>query len=355
MNQTDFVNWYNSNKELYTTFTCVVTELIKNLLKEEKILYHSVSGRVKSCDSFMEKVNRKGYISQEQMTDFSGIRIITYTTAEIPKVCKLIEQEFDIDVKNSCDKSDNLDVNQVGYLSVHYIVQLNNSRIDLAEYRKYKNMYCEIQVRSLLQHAWAEIEHDRNYKFSGVLPKELRRRFFLVAGTLELLDKEFKSLTEDIDNYAENIQKQTESGNLNLPIDSTSLLKYLDQYFKEFDKKALSSNYSKSSNIIIQELQDYGIETLQQLNNLLQCKSVSEWVTQRGKGSRTYIGIIRDAMIINNPKLYFSASWKEKWGGVKPDSFAFWKENGFDPESLKDIVKFTPPYDSNGIYLVTRA
>lgn len=355
MNEIDFADWYNSNKELYIAYTDVITELIKNILKEEKILYHSVSGRVKNRDSFMEKVTRKDYVSQEQMTDFSGIRVITYTTAEIPKVCNIIEQEFDVDIENSCDKSDNLDVNQVGYLSVHYIVRLKNSRIALAEYRPYKDMCCEIQVRSLLQHAWAEIEHDRNYKFSGVLPKELRRRFFLVAGTLELMDKEFQSLTEDIDLYAENIQKQAENGNLDLPIDSTSLVKYLDQYFKEYDIKMLSSNYARGSDMIIQELQDYGIETLQQLNNLLQCKSVSEWVKQRGNGFRTYIGIIRDAMIINNPKLYFSASWKERWGGVKPDSFAYWKENGFDPDSVKDIVKFIPPNDSTGIYWVARA
>lgn len=39
---------------------------------------------------------------------------------------------------------------------------------------RYEGLYCEVQIRSLLQHAWAEIEHDRNYKFSGILPKELR-------------------------------------------------------------------------------------------------------------------------------------------------------------------------------------
>lgn len=355
MNQKELVDWYNSNRDLYYAYTKVIEDLIGNLLKEEKILYHSVSGRVKSRDSFMEKVNRKDYVSQNQMTDLSGIRIITYTTAEIPKVCKLIEQEFDVDIENSGDKSNNLDVNQVGYLSVHYIVRLKHSRIVLPEYRPYKSLCCEIQIRSLLQHAWAEIEHDRNYKFSGVLPKELRRRFFLVAGTLELMDKEFKSLTEDIDQYAENIQKQAERGNLDLPIDSTSLIKYLDQLFREYDIRKLASNYARESDTIIQELQDYGIETLQQLNDILQCKPVDEWVTQRGRGSRTYIGIIRDAMIINNPELYFSSSWKEQWSGLKPDSLMFWKENGFDPDSVKDIVKFIPPNDSTGIYWVARA
>lgn len=115
MNQIELVDWYNSNRDLYYAYTKVIEDLIGNLLKEEKILYHSVSGRVKSRDSFMEKVNRKDYVSQNQMTDLSGIRIITYTTAEIPKVCKLIEQEFDVDIENSGDKSNNLDVNQVGY------------------------------------------------------------------------------------------------------------------------------------------------------------------------------------------------------------------------------------------------
>lgn len=80
-----------------------------------------------------------------------------------------MHDEFSIDEGNSGNKADMLETDKVGYLSVHYFLKLNNKRLALSEYKGYKGLKCEVQVRTLLQHAWAEIEHDRNYKFAGVM------------------------------------------------------------------------------------------------------------------------------------------------------------------------------------------
>ena len=353
MNQAELVAWYNSNKDLYSAFTNVIKSLVETLLQDSNIFYHSVSGRIKTEKSFSEKTIRKDYSSPEQITDLSGVRIITYTTAEIPKVCRIIEKEFEIDIENSGDKLANLDPNQVGYLSIHYVLKLKSSRTNLAEYKPYEGLYCEVQIRSLLQHAWAEIEHDRNYKFSGILPKELRRRFYLVAGTLELIDNEFTNLTEEIDKYAKHVQKQTEEGDLNIPIDSTSLVVFLDQFFRDCDAKKLYKNYISSSTKIIQELQNYGINTIQELSDLLHNKSADEWVHGEQNDPKTYIGIIRDAMIINNPEQYFRKAWNENWSAVSKEAFNHWRKNGFDPNSVKTIVKFVPPVETDDDYWVS--
>ncbi len=352
MNQNEFITWYRSNKELYSAFTNIINSLVETLLQEAEISYHSVSGRIKTEESIVEKTKRKDYSSPEQITDLSGVRIITYTTAEIPKVCGIIEKEFEIDVENSGDKLANLDPNQVGYLSIHYVLKLKSSRTNLAEYKRYEGLYCEVQIRSLLQHAWAEIEHDRNYKFSGILPKELRRRFYLVAGTLELMDNEFTNLTKEIDKYAKHVQKQTEEGDLNIPIDSTSLVVFLDQFFRDCDVKKLYNNYKSSSAKIIQELQNYGINTIQELFDLLHNKSADEWVQGEQNNSKTYIGILREAMITNNPEQYFRKAWNENWLAVSKESFNHWRKKGFDPNSVKTIVTFVPSGERNGEYWV---
>lgn len=352
MNQDQFATWYSSKKDLYSSFTNVIEALIETILRESNVFYHSVSGRVKTENSFLEKTKRKEYSSPEQMTDISGVRIITYTTAEIPKACKIIEREFDVDVRNSGDKLEKLDPNQVGYLSVHYVLRLKQSRTVLSEYKPYEGLFCEVQIRSLLQHAWAEIEHDKNYKFSGILPKDIRRRFYLVAGTLELMDREFSNLTEEIDKYAEYVQKQTEKGNLNIPIDSTSLIKYLNQFFRDYDVRNLSRNYLSSSQKIILELQNYGIETIQDLNNLLQKRPTEEWIKGEQDDSLTYIGIIREAMVTNNPEQYFRYSWNEHWSSISQEAFSKWRKNGFDPDSVKEIVEFIPDDDEDTEYCV---
>ncbi|MDO5684258.1 MAG: hypothetical protein Q4G46_15720, partial [Propionibacteriaceae bacterium] len=55
-----------------------------------------------------------------------------------------------------------------------------------------------VQLRTVLQHAWAEFEHDVRYK--GTIPPEqvpdLDRRFTLAAGLLELADSEFTTIRD---------------------------------------------------------------------------------------------------------------------------------------------------------------
>ena len=64
-------------------------------------------------------------------------------------------------------------------------------RMVLRENKAFEGLKCEIQIRSVLQHAWAEIEHDLGYKSELTIPKEVRRSFSRLAGLLELGDKEF--------------------------------------------------------------------------------------------------------------------------------------------------------------------
>ena len=47
----------------------------------------------------------------------------------------------------------------------------------LPEMKLFSGIPFEIQVRTILQHAWAEFAHDRNYKFRGVLPDVIARRY----------------------------------------------------------------------------------------------------------------------------------------------------------------------------------
>jgi putative GTP pyrophosphokinase len=76
------------------------------------------------------------------------------------------------------------------YSSLHFVCLLNEHRSCLGEYQKYTELKFEIQVRSILQHAWAEIEHDW-YDLQNQLPAEIKRRFSRLAGLLDLADSEF--------------------------------------------------------------------------------------------------------------------------------------------------------------------
>jgi hypothetical protein len=80
-----------------------------------------------------------------------------------------------------------------------------------------------------LQHAWAELTHDRNYNFSGTLPRPFERQLFLYAGKLEIADKSFSELSVKIDAYMTKVEDDTLQGKLSIEIKSVDLAIFVDR------------------------------------------------------------------------------------------------------------------------------
>jgi len=325
--------WYDKNRVLYQDFSKCVHDLLEKLLGRKRQVYQSITYRVKEKASFQKKYSKKEYASPAEMTDMAGVRIIAYTTSDVERICGLIQQDFAIDEKNSGDKAKDMRSNEVGYLSVHYIVSLSDQRRKLGEYERYQDLKCEIQVRTLLQHAWAEIEHDRNYKFGGELPEAIKRKFYLVAGTLELMDQQFQLLSDEIDSYGQKVAKDTKKGDLNIPIDSISVREFIRQ---KFFKIHFSEGRTEIGTTVISELQAMGVQTLADLDRLAAPEVVAKIVS--GCPDPTYLGVLRDIMIFSDPKKYFEKAWDNHWGGVYSDYADYWRENGVDISSFSDKI-----------------
>jgi hypothetical protein len=87
----------------------------------------------------------------------------------------------------------------------------------------------EIQVRSILQHAWAEIEHDLEYKSREAVPRQIRRRFARLSGLLELADAEFVRLRNEIESYQQELPSEIETAPATVLIDRDSLTALIRQ------------------------------------------------------------------------------------------------------------------------------
>jgi putative GTP pyrophosphokinase len=201
---------FEQKSPLYQEFAEVLHKLLKELLDDAGIPVHSITSRSKSKDSFVKKIRNSGskYGCLRDVTDLCGLRVITHFEDDVARVAQVIESEFQIDVDNSVDKSKTLDPDRFGYLSVHYILTNNALRSELREYRRFNGLKAEVQIRSILQHAWAEIEHDLGYKSRQAIPRELRRRFSRLAGLLELADQEFKTIRDELGAYSENVSER---------------------------------------------------------------------------------------------------------------------------------------------------
>ena len=186
-------------------------------------------GRKAATPSELDNNKPKYEQPMEQINDLAGVRVITFVIHTVDTTCKCIEEEFDV-LERVDHGATLLQQEKFGYQSVHYIVQLKSQRVSLSEYRRFKALKVEIQVRTILQHAWAEIEHDIGYKSSIVIPNAIRRRFAALGGMLEIADREFDSIQkQDLALRAEAIAS-VEAGNLgSVEITPYTLKAYLDK------------------------------------------------------------------------------------------------------------------------------
>lgn len=257
----------------YIDFSKCVHELISMLLKKNRILHHSVTWRAKTPEKLREKIYREGKLYKDplnEITDLAGVRIITYFTSDVDKILPLIENEFEIDRENSVDKRVYDDPSWFGYKSFHYVLSLSSERCKLTEYSAYKGMRCEVQIRTILQHAWAEIEHDIIYKTEKDVPFVLKREFACLAGVLELADRDFESLRRRKIKEVDVIKKLINGKKYDLPIEMESLRYYLVKVHHE--KIEFPVRLSK----LIKFLRANNILTIQQFHNFLSSTILSE-------------------------------------------------------------------------------
>ncbi|MBR1796993.1 MAG: hypothetical protein IJ757_03135 [Clostridiales bacterium] len=196
---------YDERREKYLELGKVVDGLITSRLKELNLQTMQVAYRVKTKESLAGKLARKSdkYPTLLYMTDIVGFRIICYFADQVDEVAKCLKELFDVDKENSIDKRSAIPATAFGYLSLHYICRLKNDG-------KYPEELCEIpfeiQMRSVLQHTWAEIEHDLGYKSEFEVPREIRREFSRVAGLLEVADELFLNIKEKLEVYEDTVR-----------------------------------------------------------------------------------------------------------------------------------------------------
>ncbi len=169
-----------------------------------------IQARPKTVSSFAEKVARKFAKYPDavnQMTDLCGARVIVQTTEQVAAVRLFIEANFTILEQE--DKALLLSQDRFGYRDMHFIVELRRDRIaalriSANERVAIADRKAEIQVRTWLQHAWADTLHDRMYKNKLALSSDVVRTGALLAALMEEGDRTFRQLTDELDGLIAN-------------------------------------------------------------------------------------------------------------------------------------------------------
>lgn len=342
----DHGHWYDNNIDPYKGLAEIIAVTLKNSLISQKISFVDVPHRSKTKKSFLKKIedklSQKDY-SPESMTDLAGIRVITLIEADVQKVGDLISSMFNVHTADSVNKSEKLGEEKVGYRSVHFVCDVGEERSKMPEFSAYKGLCFEIQVRTALEHAWAEIEHDRGYKLGGKLPSHLNRRFKLLSGLLESADLEFNRLTVEIERYAENLNFETDNS-LNIELTTVGVNSLLKEKYSSVTQKTDFDTDSKIAEII-EELENFGIDNLSNLDKLLEDVKVS----YNFLNISSYAGFLRDVMLITDMEKYFKQSYSkssDQWGSNDEDGFNFLKQKYTEDEILKAHQNYGIDFDS---------
>jgi ppGpp synthetase/RelA/SpoT-type nucleotidyltranferase len=335
-----YIEWYEKKHSTYELLARKAQDIILELLKLEGVKFLSVEHRAKTIKSFEGKLNKGINYSPENMQDLAGVRVTTYVLADVEKVEKVLRKYFEIDEHLSSNTSKRLGKDKVGYRSVHYVVMLSPDRLILPEYSPYKGLKIEIQIRTILQHAWAQIGHDETYKQTAVLPPKIERDFMLLAGLLEIADNEFNRTSLEIEKYRKEVASKAGNDDLDIPIDSISLREFYEQEFSAI--KTVSPVFGPGDDMvekIIEEMKLCGINKLSDISKVIP-KDYKELLAKTEIEDTNFSGISRDLMIISDPEKYFSTAWRNSWSYFPDEESMYLK---YRPEALEILKKYQKP------------
>jgi putative GTP pyrophosphokinase len=172
--------------------------------------------RIKHREKVVDKIFSKSDLfpkglslsSLHHMYDALGARVIVYFSSQLPLIDKELRSSSIIEISENnppeayfdADFLSRLGLSHIkqknkesGYSSIHYTVRLRDSSIPEQE-----RPYFEIQVRTLAQELWSELEHVLSYKPENRAHFSAKRRLQILSREVGVIDEHFNLLYEDL-------------------------------------------------------------------------------------------------------------------------------------------------------------
>lgn len=248
MNELEFKSHWNSEKPIYKVWGDLITNKISQELLNQGVELGSFfkitpSCRLKDDDSLIDKAfyrpNKKYTDPYTQIEDKVGVRFVVLLIEDINKICTIIKNsnEWVFDECKHFDEDKRRDPLIFSYQSVHYILRPTED-ISVGDIKILKSTPCEVQIRTLLQHAHAELTHDAVYKAKRAIQPDVHRTVAKCMALIETTDDFFSEVTRKINRG---------------PLEELSIIEQLDSIY--FSITGMKSHNQKSSLIIWDEFE----------------------------------------------------------------------------------------------------
>lgn len=230
---------YKESSPKYERLARNLRQAFETFLHDAGIEVLDVVYRVKDFNSFWDKIQRKGYKDPfQEMEDICGLRIICYYPSDLERIAQIIDTEFN--VSESINKTTLLEPDRFGYRSLHFVLTVKKDWLKAPNYRGLNGLKAEVQVRTILSHAWADIEHKLAYKKTEHVPDRFKRKLSQLSALFEVADEQFDILRKEREEYTKRLvsEEVVESGrfDVNQEMNLDSLQAFLDFYFPDRKK-----------------------------------------------------------------------------------------------------------------------
>jgi putative GTP pyrophosphokinase len=345
--------WYDDRTTTHRVLLEKAQQVLTEQLKHFLVQHLAVHGRLKEKNSLVTKAHKKGYTNLDlEVTDLAGLRVLVLRERDVDDACAVIDEVFHVHRTMSGDKGDELGDDRFGYRSVHRVCDLGKARRRTPDEEAIRGLRFEIQVRTLAQHTWAEIEHEHIYKNEGRLPARAKRTFSRIAALFEAADTELDRLCDEIAEF----QKDSASNAKNkTPLDAVLLARAIEQTAAFHSVPLQAATRDKGADAtVVNEAKALGYAKVDDIKRLLPDALMHAARAKSDEfGVQTWIGLARLGLIYNDLERYFDVAWKRSWRGLSALSYEVLCTR-YPRSKVDDVLKrfaVNPPPDDDSIVL----
>ncbi len=203
---------YLENRAAYAAVLEAFKQEVQDLFQAGT--YHpTLKARVKDFDSYYTKVLKKLREHPDRdslpiVSDLLGIRIICPFLENLKDAERLLRETLQVTEVER--KGYHRNVREFGYASTHLMVRVPGCI--LVKFHLTEQLLCEVQLQTILQNAWSEVEHDLIYKADfSPFDEPLRRKLSALNAMLTLSDTIFQEILDYQNNLHEQLQKRRQT------------------------------------------------------------------------------------------------------------------------------------------------
>jgi ppGpp synthetase/RelA/SpoT-type nucleotidyltranferase len=237
----DWLAVYDEVRPTYRALVDKLQDLLEELFEAEDVDYEWTTTWLASRGRFEDSLCRALRNGEEiedpfrDLPDFAGVTVIVSALPEIDAVADLVERELDVDhdasVSAEAAETRREDFSRkppLGYEGVRYATQITSGRAQLTEWKPYRDLRAQVEVQTVLQHAWEMLDQNLPYYEGSSYPPTARLDLGDLEGLIAAADRQHEQVWGSLDEEHKRYQELVGRRELDLELNGESVAAYLD-------------------------------------------------------------------------------------------------------------------------------